>query len=338
MRGVSLNDAAESLPAEAAKRIQQAFLEHALLVFPNQAGLRLEAQVAFAGRFGDVSVKELNLTNQRTSWRPPNLDGLQTEPPAKAAWEEFAASVGGSARAGFFEEEDLTWRINRFNEGWHADHTFMPVCLKAGLLYSANGGPASGGGETEYADMRAAYDALPDPTKRQVQNLVCYHSNRYSLARKTGFFFDEEQDKAVPERNFFFRNDLAVRRPLVKAHPETGRNALYVSMHSFGIPGMSREASTKFLDELVEFACQPPRTYKHTWQAGDLVIWDQRCVLHRARPYDDAHELRELRGTRVAGDPTTEAGVATPEGLELLRAELRHLRQLPPTGRSPKTR
>ena len=101
----------------------------------------------------------------------------------------------------------------------------------------------------------------------------------------------------------------AYLRPLVKVHPETGRKSLFVASHGFGIPGLSPLESEKLMDDLVDFACQEPRTYKHSWRPGDLVVWDNRCFLHRARPYDRRTETRVLRGSRVAGEEETEASL-----------------------------
>ncbi len=94
-------------------------------------------------------------------------------------------------------------------------------------------------------------------------------------------------------------------RPLIKIHPVTGRPALYIGRHAYGIPGLSEDESKKLLQELLDFACQPPRVLEHEWKSGDLVVWDNRRVLHRARPYDHA-EPRAMRHTRIAGDPATE--------------------------------
>jgi alpha-ketoglutarate-dependent taurine dioxygenase len=98
----------------------------------------------------------------------------------------------------------------------------------------------------------------------------------------------------------------------VKVHPVTGRPALFIGRHAYGIPGLDEAESEKLLAALIDFACQPPRTYAHRWQPGDVVIWDNRCVLHRARPYD-YREPRVMRHTRVAGDPATELAATHPD-------------------------
>src|SRR5262249_53303151 len=106
-----------------------------------------------------------------------------------------------------------------------------------------------------------------------------------------------------------FHTKGAPLRPLVKMHPVTGRLALFIGRHAYAIPGLTEAESEKLLSDLVDFACRPPRTYAHWWQPGDVVIWDNRCVLHRARPYAD-REPRVMRHTRVAGDPATELAAA----------------------------
>lgn len=115
----------------------------------------------------------------------------------------------------------------------------------------------------------------------------------------------------------------------MKTHPETGRKSLFVASHAFGIPGLAPEESCQLLDDLVVKVCQPPRTYKHSWRVGDLVLWDNRCLLHRARPYDMKNEPRKLRGTRVAGEVESESSIPAPDSEKVLDAELERLRQLP---------
>ena len=184
------------------------------------------------------------------------------------------------------------------NEGWHTDSSYMRLSAKASLL-SAHVVPSQGG-QTEFADMRAAYDALDEATKAQIANLSAYHSLFQSQARaglvmKVGDGYGYE-DKVSP------------LRPLVKVHPVTKRPSLYIGRHAYEIPGLEPEAGEKLLADLTTFACQPPRTYKYNWQPGDIVIWDNRCVLHRACPYD-RKEPRTMLHTRIAGDPATELAI-----------------------------
>ena len=171
----------------------------------------------------------------------------------------------------------------------------MPLAAKASVL-SAQVVPAADG-ETEWADMRAAYDALDEATRRRIAGLSAHHSLYHSQAQighvvQTG-------------AGYGFHTKGAPLRPLVKIHPVTGRPALFIGRHAHAIPGLDEAESEKLLSDLVDFACRPPRTYAHRWQPGDVVIWDNRCVLHRARPYD-YRQPRVMRHTRVAGDPATE--------------------------------
>ena len=169
--------------------------------------------------------------------------------------------------------------------------------------------------------MRAAYDAL-DPTLRdRVQRLCAYHSLTHSqsrvgqdadaMARGLAQIRADSQGEAGPSGaeaeivNHAAPTSEPPLRPLVKVHPVTGRPALFVGRHAYGIPGLSPDASRQLLEELIDFACRPPRVLEHRWQVGDTVIWDNRCVLHRARPWD-LSEPRTMFHVRVAGDPATE--------------------------------
>lgn len=248
--------------------IEDAFHEYAALVFPAQH-LSDRAQLAFSRRFGDIELlREGEATVQITNKKP---DGT------------------------LFKPEDFRFNSLRGNEGWHMDSTYMPLAAKAGVL-SALEVPSSRG-ETELADMRAGYDALDESMKKRIADLSAYHSLYASQAKighvvKTGTAYGYH-DKGAP------------LRPLVKVHPVTGRKALCISRHIYRIPGMDDEQTEALLNELLESACQAPRVYTHHWQPGDLVIWDNRCVVHRARPYD-FNEPRVMQATRIAGDPATE--------------------------------
>jgi alpha-ketoglutarate-dependent taurine dioxygenase len=187
--------------------------------------------------------------------------------------------------------------ILRGNQGWHTDSSYMRVSAKASML-SARVVPTSGG-NTEWCDMRAAYDALDDDLKRKLEGVSAAHSIVYSQ-RRAG-------EITVPG---FYGHDVDTppRRPLVKVHPVTGRRALFIGRHAHDVTGMAPEESERFLDDLLDFACGPPRVYTHRWTVGDLVVWDNRCVLHRAEPWDWS-EPRVMMHTRVSGDPTTEAAL-----------------------------
>ena len=256
---------------EAAWRsVESAFHEHAVLIFPGQA-LSEEAQIDFAGRFGGIELLRPDPRALAVSISNQNSDGTVAAP------------------------EEFRFKTLRGNEGWHTDSSYMPLAAKASVLCAQVVPPS--GGETEWADMRAAYDALDDGTRERIGDLSAYHS-LYRSQAKIGY-------EIKAGAGYGFHTKGAPLRPLVKTHPVTGRKSLFIGRHAYRIPGLDDEDAQDLLDDLVTFACRPPRTLAHRWRAGDVVIWDNRCVLHRARPYDFGRP-RILRHVRVAGDPASE--------------------------------
>jgi len=275
---VVTNVAVSRLEAADWLAIENAFHEYALLVFPDQH-LTAEEQTVFGRRFGEIE----NLVPGRSDYPSVPLSNQKPD---------------GS----ILTPDEHAFKVLRGNEGWHTDSTYMPLASKAALL-SAVVIPEEGG-ETEWADMRAAYEALSDEKKAQIADLSAYHSLYYSQ-EQAGF-------KMETGTGYGYHTMGAPLRPLVKVHPVTSRRALYTGRHAYGIPGLSEAASETLLSELVEFACQPPRTYQHRWKVGDIVVWDNRCLLHRARPYD-VSQARIVRATRIAGDPETELAETAPD-------------------------
>ena len=253
--------------------IERAFLAHAVLIFPGQH-LSDDAQIAFGRRFGRIE--------------------------QLVADREIVPIGNQRADGTLLTDDEYGMQIMRGNEGWHTDSSYMRLAAKASVLSAHVVPPA--GGETEWADMRAAYDALDEVTRARIANLAAYHSLHYSQSRIG--------HKAAVGSSYGFHNDTPPLRPLVKVHPDTHRRSLFIGRHAYGIPGLAPDESEKLLDGLVTFACQPPRTYKHAWQPGDIVVWDNRCVLHRARPFDHS-EPRVMRHTRIAGEPASELAIAS---------------------------
>ena len=172
---------------------------------------------------------------------------------------------------------------------WHSDSSFKDVPAKYSML-SARKIPAAGG-NTEFADMRAAYDALDDATKTEVQDLICLHSQIYSRGI-LGFddFTDDERAKWAP-----------VRQRLVRRHPNTGHLSLYLASHAGAIEGWPMPEARSFLRDLTEHATQRQFVYAHVWRPWDLVMWDNRVTMHRARRYDP-NEVRDLRRTTLTNE------------------------------------
>jgi alpha-ketoglutarate-dependent 2,4-dichlorophenoxyacetate dioxygenase len=185
--------------------------------------------------------------------------------------------------------EDRNWLFKLGDRLWHSDSSFRPVTAKYSLL-SGRVIP-SWGGDTEFADMRAAYDALDDRTKREIEDLVCEHSLIYSRG-SIGF---AEMTPAEKE------NFRPVRHNLVRRDPQTGRNSLFLSSHAGAIVGWTIPEARMLLRDLTEHATQPQFVHRHRWKPNDLVIWDNRTTMHRARRFD-RNEVRDVRRTTLAGD------------------------------------
>ena len=273
--------------------IKAAFLKYGFLAFPQQF-MSDEENIAFGKRFGELEFGGIPMANQekREDGSYGDVVPLTTQ----------------------------RMRTNVGNEAWHTDSTYWPVSSKCAMLSAVT--VPDQGGETELADMRAGYAALDEATKSRIEHLSAYHSTQYSQANDVGDF--------PPQKEGTIYHGEAYLRPLVKTHPETGTKNLFVGRHAFGIPGLPRDESRELLRSLVEqVVSDERRVYTHHWRPGDTLLWDNRCLLHRARPYDYG-QARVLIGTRVAGDDTELAYHPTdPQaqaGREALAAELDALR------------
>jgi len=256
------------------RQIESAFHAFALLVFPGQ-WLTNDEQVAFGRRFGEI------------------------EQPMEVPNEGI---VEVSARAGdgtwIIDPNDSVIRALAAAQEWHADGSCRPVSSKASLL-SADVVPRRGG-ETEFADMRAAFDALSPEQQNRLDGLVATHAYGYRLTKLDGIAPSSAQVAAQPR----------AEHNLVKLHPVTKRRSLFIDEHVSAIRGMDDASAQTLARELLVSACRPPRVLCHRWQVGDLVVWDNRCVLHRARGWDWREE-RLMRHTRIAGDPVSEAAIVS---------------------------
>lgn len=175
------------------------------------------------------------------------------------------------------------------NMMWHTDSSFQPGGAGYSLL-SARVVPRSGA-DTEFADMRAAYDALPAERKARLEGLLAEHSTFYSRSLIGYEFTEEERRRRKP-----------TLQQVVQTHPRSGRRSLYLGSHASHVVGMPVEEGRALLQELAALATQERFVYRHKWRVGDLLIWDNRCTMHRATPFDDLSERRDLRRTTVVGD------------------------------------
>ena len=174
---------------------------------------------------------------------------------------------------------------------WHSDSSFKPVPSLCSLL-SARIVPPEGGA-TEFASGRSAYPSLPEALKRRVETAIAVHDFSWSRDQvRPGFFTDKERAEYPP-----------VRHPIVRTNPANGRRALFLGAHASHVEGMPVEEGRALLKELQAHVTQPQFCYRHAWQEGDLIVWDNRCVLHRATPYDSVRYKRLMQRTTVSGDP-----------------------------------
>jgi alpha-ketoglutarate-dependent 2,4-dichlorophenoxyacetate dioxygenase len=169
------------------------------------------------------------------------------------------------------------------NRLWHADASFRPVPGALSMLFAHVVPPV--GGETEFADLRAAHDALPADMQETIEALVAEHSIFHSRGQLGFTDYNEEERAALP----------SVRHRLVRVHPGSRRKTLYMGAHASHIVGWPMPEGRLLLRDLMEHATQREFVYRHSWRAGDLVVWDNRCTLHRGRAYDDATYPRDLR-------------------------------------------
>jgi alpha-ketoglutarate-dependent 2,4-dichlorophenoxyacetate dioxygenase len=271
-------DLTHPLDPPAVAAIEAGMDRYAVLVFPAQ-NLTDEQQIAFSLNFGQLEdTTGGNITKQEQRRLNPRM-----------------ADVSNLDKDGKpLARDDRRRMFNLGNQLWHSDSSFRATPAKYSILSGRV--VQTGSGNTEFADMRAAYDALDDATKREVADLVCEHSLLYSRGA-LGF------DELTPDERAMFK---PVRQRLVRTHPVTGRKSLYLSSHAGTILGWPVPEARAFLRDLVEHATQPGFVYIHRWQPFDLVMWDNRQLMHRVRRFD-ASQIRDMRRTTVAGDGPTYA-------------------------------
>ena len=249
------------------KAIVDAIDRYAVVVFHGQK-LDDATQIAFASQFGPVEASAAKLRQRDIKHR--------------LASNEIADISNLDSEGKVLQPEArrrLDWLGNRL---WHTDASFRRVPGALSLLYAHIVPPE--GGETEFADMRAAYDALPDRTKKELVGLVAEHSIWRSREQLGVVKYSEEELASLPP----------VPQRVVRTHPGSGRKTLYVASHASHILGRPVADGRLLLLDLIEHATQPRFVHSHTWKQGDLVIWDNRCTMHRARPFDTT-QVRDLR-------------------------------------------
>lgn len=263
--------------------IETAYHAYSVLIFPDQ-DLTQEAHVAFAERFGDIDhsmQKALDVDDKRLPSSIADVSNLD---------------AGGDVMSA----DNRLLAFGRGNQLWHTDSSFKPTPANASCLYMRSIPPV--GGQTEFADMRAAWDALDQDLRKQIEGRIAIHSIATSRER-LGFEMTEEENRSYPR----------VPQVMVRTHRSTGRKSIYVASHIGAIIGLAPDEGEQLLATLIAHATQPAFVYKHRWRVNDLVVWDNRCTMHRGRPFDDLRWARDAqRATSLDIAPTPKQ-----EGIEV---------------------
>ena len=276
-------DLSRPLAADDVTAIKDAFAKYSVLVFPDEH-LSQDQHLDFAQHFGPLETtiavirKDAKLRLRAEFADVSNLD------PDNEVW-------GKDSRQRMFQLG---------NRLWHTDSSFKRLPARASLLYAHSIPPI--GGHTEFADERAAYDALPETTKSRIDSLVAEHSIFNSRARLGFSNFSDEERQGLPP----------VPQVLVRTIPESGRKSLYLASHAGRIFGMPESEGRALIDELVAHATQRQFVYTHRWRVHDLVIWDDRCTMHRGTDFDDLRWKRDMQRATVSdvANSCEQAGVA----------------------------
>jgi alpha-ketoglutarate-dependent 2,4-dichlorophenoxyacetate dioxygenase len=273
---VSGLDITQPLTGAQVAALEAAMDQYGVLVFHDQK-FTDEQQKAFSRNFGPLEV---------------TAGGNVTRPEQRRLEMDMADVSNLGADHKPLARDDRRRLFNLGNQLWHSDSSFRAVPAKYSLLSGRI--VVDRGGNTEFADMRGAYDALDDATKVEIEDLVCEHSLLYSRGT-LGFteLSDEEKKMFTP-----------VRQRLARTHPVTGRKSIYLSSHIGTIIGWPMPEARAFIRDLTEHATQPRFCYAHKWRQYDLVIWDNRVTMHRVRRFNETL-VRDMRRTTVAGENVT---------------------------------
>jgi alpha-ketoglutarate-dependent 2,4-dichlorophenoxyacetate dioxygenase len=260
-------DVAQPLSPADRQAIEDAINRYAVVVFRGQK-LDDERQVAFAGNFGPIASSALKLRHRDIKHR---IESSQV------------ADISNLDGDGNVLKPDARRRLDGLaNRLWHTDASFRAVPGGLSMLY-AHVIPDEGG-DTEFADMRAAYDALPEAKKKELEGLIAEHSIWRSREQLGVVQYTDEERASLPP----------VPQRVVRTHPGSHRKTLYLAAHASHILGMPVADGRLIILDLIEHATQPRFVHAHRWTKGDLVIWDNRCTMHRARPFDTT-KVRDLR-------------------------------------------
>jgi alpha-ketoglutarate-dependent 2,4-dichlorophenoxyacetate dioxygenase len=267
--------------------IKDAFTQYAVLIFPDQH-LSQDQHLDFARYFGPLET---------------TIAVYRKDAPLRLR-EEFADVSNLNHDSEVWGKESRHRLFQLGNRLWHTDSSFKRLPARASLLYARSIPPV--GGHTEFADERAAYDALPEETKRRLDRLVAEHSIFNSRARLGFTNFSDDERRGMPP----------VPQVVVRTLPESGRKSLYLASHAGRIFGMPEHEGRALIDELVAHATQRQFVYTHRWRVNDLVMWDNRCTMHRGTEFDDLRWKRDVQRATVCDV----ANSCEQEGIEIAAA------------------
>jgi alpha-ketoglutarate-dependent 2,4-dichlorophenoxyacetate dioxygenase len=275
-------DLSRPLDAADVRALKDAFSKYSVLVFPSQQ-LSQDQHLDFAQHFGPLET---------------TIGVYRTDQPLRVR-KEFADVSNITHDDKLWGKDDRHRMFQMANRIWHTDSSFKRLPAYASLLYARSIPPV--GGHTEFADERAAYDALPEATKRRLDGLVAEHSIFNSRARLGFTNFNDEERRSLPP----------VPQVLVRTIPESGRKSLYLASHAGRILGMNDAEGRALIDELIAHATQRQFVYTHRWRVHDLVMWDNRCTMHRGTDFDDLRWKRDVQRATVSDVANTceQAGI-----------------------------
>lgn len=259
--------------------IWDAFNQHQILVFRDQP-FDDTTQIAFSRNFGALETMEAHPGN---SFNPGHIAVM--------------TNLDGQGNLLPLTHPSMIHRLR--NEAWHTDSSFKSVASLCSLLSGRMVPPV--GGNTDFASARAAYAAFPDARKPALEGLTAIHHVTEPKEINDAAYNEEQKQR------------LTVTHPLIRSNPVNGHRNFYVGSHAQEIVGMARDAGTALLDELTAFCTQPQFVYSHPWRQHDLVIWDNRCALHRATTFDKTKYRRKLHRTTVVGKAPDSAFATNPQ-------------------------
>ena len=275
-------DLSRPLPDDTLAEVRRASADFAVLIFPSQ-DLTVEQHLAFASHFGPLERSVATVMPGEVLRVRPEIADIANLTADGKVW-------GADHRLRMFQLG---------NRLWHTDSSFKQPTGRVSMLYARSVAPI--GGHTEFADLRAAWDALDAPTRASIDSLLAEHSLMFSR-KKLGFTDWSEQERVA---------FAPVARPLVRTIPESGRRSLYLASHIGRVRGLADDEAEALLEQLLAHATERRFTYLHRWRVGDLVMWDNRCTMHRGTPFDDTRWPRDMQRATTSDAPDVfEAGTA----------------------------